>query len=216
MQPHSRVRMLPSDAAAPAEDGGPPAGDDDRYLSIGDDAQDREQRCRAWLQEPRASREQEVALDARERSVQEHRGRQRGREVVLGCKSADTTDRNASFRHHRLESGLNERGVRPMQAFEQVCKVPPTRTHRETHARKKLTLGARGALGCRSTRQSRSRSAWRKDSTHDKSTSSVQAKLLRVARRAALFEHAVLNTVAHFTQVIPRPSGCRRASPCPA
>ena len=55
MQPHSRVRVLPSDAAAPAEDGGPPAGDGDRYLSIGDDAQDRDQRCRAWLQEPRAS-----------------------------------------------------------------------------------------------------------------------------------------------------------------
>ena len=38
-----KARMLPSDAAAPAEDGGAPAGDDDRYLSIGDDAQDRDQ-----------------------------------------------------------------------------------------------------------------------------------------------------------------------------
>ena len=50
-----KARVLPSDAAAPAEDGGPPTGDGDRYLSIGDDAQDRDQRCRAWLQEPRAS-----------------------------------------------------------------------------------------------------------------------------------------------------------------
>jgi len=54
-----KARMLPSDAAAPAEDGGPPAGDGDRYLSIGDDAQDRDQRCRAWLQEPEQEHEPE-------------------------------------------------------------------------------------------------------------------------------------------------------------
>ena len=61
-----KARMLTSDAAAPAEDGGPPAGDGDRYLSIGDDAQDRDQRCRAWLQEP------EQVESRRSRFVQEN------------------------------------------------------------------------------------------------------------------------------------------------